>query len=276
MFGFMRSAPPSMPALCGALAACCFATTALANEPHVEGAAQAYADLDFEVCIEEAQASLEGAARRNDRINAYRLLGLCQAALGELESAREAFSNMLAIDPQATLPEGLSPRFTSAYAEAKGALIDNAPLALAVEEEREEGKARVLLVAVTDPMGLIDRVAWVDGDGETSPGLKAASKMEVPVPVDVAVGLVGLDENDGVLTELDLRAKAEPVDPTPPPEVATATEAEGNSNATLMVATGVGAAAVVGAVVAVSAVVAGAMFYTPGRVDLRGSATFAE
>jgi len=135
----------------------------------------------------------------------------------------------------------------------------------------------VLEIQVTDPLSLIDRVAWRDADGQVSPGLKAAPRMEVPVPEEVATHLVALDENDGTVFELDIRPGAEVSPETTPNPIATAEPTGADeSDHTVLVASAAGAAIVVGAVAASAAVITLAMFYEPGRVDLRGTARFQE
>ncbi len=170
----------------------------------LDAARKAYADLAYEVCRTQAAEALEDPATLPERVDAYRLLGLCQAAVGDTDAAREAFVKMVAIQPDAELPKGLSPRFTSSYLEAKGFWLGKKPLELVIEEDRSEGKNRIVRIALKDAAGLIDKITWQDDEGERGPSLKAAERMELELPAEVAVALVALDASGGVVLERSL------------------------------------------------------------------------
>lgn len=251
-----------------------------AHAAAIDAARKAYADLAYEGCRDQAKTALDEPGALADRIDAYRLLGLCHAALGDTEDARAAFTKMITLDPNAELPKGLSPRFTSSYLEAKGALLGSDPLALVLEEDRTEGKKRVVRVAVKDEAGLVDKVAWEDDEGERSPGLKAAERMELELPAEVATKIVGVDERGGVVVELALAG----------PEVASAGPSAGDASASG--ASGdatageedpgagpwlwVGVAAGAGVLLAggAAAAVAGVMLSSPSSVTLESRVVF--
>lgn len=252
-----------------------------AHAAGLDAARKAYADLNYEVCQEEARASLGGPADRTERVDAYRLLGLCQAALGDTEEARDAFTKMLLLDPAAELPKGLSPRFTSSYLEAKGELLDREPLALVIEEERLEGRTRIVRLQVKGADELVDRIAWEDDEGERSSAFKAAERMELELPAEVATKLVGLDDAGGVVVELSLAGpalahEAEPggaaVGSAPgdgPGSVVTDEDAGADTWLWVGVAAGAGVLLAGGA-----AVVAGFMLSPPSRVTLESRVLF--
>lgn len=195
---------PSRP-LSGLLCALVVAAVPVgAHAAALDAARKAYADLAYEACRDQAEAALKAPATLEERVDAYRLLGLCQAALGDTEEARAAFTNMVVLDPSAELPKGLSPRFTSTFLEAKGELLGRDPLALRIEQDRVEGRKRIVRLEVTDEAGLVDKIAWEDDEGERAPGLRAAERMELELPAEVATKLVGLDRAGGVVVELPL------------------------------------------------------------------------
>lgn len=256
---------------------CAFVLVGASSTAHaaaLDAARKAYADLTYEACRDEAKRALLEPSSKEERVEGYRLLGLCQAALEDSEAALDAFVKMLAIDPAAQLPAGLSPRFTSSYLEAKGHWVGTTPLALVVEEDRTEGRKRVVRVAVNDEAGLVDKVTWEDDEGERAPPLKAAERMELEVPADSEVRLLGLDARGGVVTDhlLSGPAQAAVAAADPPSQGAAGAGEEDPGNGMWL---WVGVAAGAGLVVAGgAAAVAGAMLSPPSRVNLESQVVF--
>lgn len=179
--------------------------TARANI-ELEQAEASYQSLEYENCREAAQAALALPGNRLERMSAYRLAGLCHAALGDLEAARESFLHLVALHPGAKLPDGLSPRFASAFLEAKGQLADEGGIRIRLLRTEKVGNSRVIRVEILDPLGDVDRVAYrVAGDTLVSP-IKAAAKMELEVPAEGRIEVVLLDAADGELAILTLKA----------------------------------------------------------------------
>ena len=126
----------------------------------LDDARDAYDGFDYKLCKERVEDALDLPAARAERTEAYKLLGLCHAAEDETDEARAAFITMLAVDPDAKLPDGLSPRFTSSYLEAKGHWLNKTAIGLTTEDERDEGDLRVLTLVVVDKASLVKKVAW--------------------------------------------------------------------------------------------------------------------
>jgi hypothetical protein len=180
----------------------------LAAAPNDLVAAQkAYADVEYARCRDKARAALLLPAARNERVDAYRLLGLCSAAEADSDAARDAFQLMLAIDKDARLPDGLSPRFTSSFREAKGSWVDVVPLALSIENDVVGEGGRTLRVRVQDAADLVEKVAWRSEGGVLSRPLKRADVLELSVPANAAVTVVALDAHGGEVALLELLAK---------------------------------------------------------------------
>lgn len=182
-------------------------------------AQSAYEGLEYERCATEAESALMEPATLPGRVDAYRLLGLCRAALGNADLARDAFVSMLAIDPKARLPDGLSPRFTSSFLEAKGFFVDAEPLELAISSAREEDGARVVVLEVQDALEMITQVAVRDAAG-LRPGLRVARRMELTLPLYDDAEIVALDASDGEVAVLAVPGMASPTaggtgEPTP-------------------------------------------------------------
>lgn len=179
-------------------------------------AQRAYADVDYTKCRDEAAKALQGKGDRPARVDAYRFLGLCHAALGDTESAREAFKKMLAVDKDARLPDGLSPRFTSSFREAKGSFVTGAPLALVVDDETIDGGTKRLRLKVVDDLAMVKNIAWRGAAGSTGGPVRAAPLLELEVPAEVDVTVLALDAAGGEVAGLTLPA-LKPDEPPPPP-----------------------------------------------------------
>ncbi|MFZ9887647.1 MAG: tetratricopeptide repeat protein [Myxococcota bacterium] len=236
----------------------------------VEEARAAYADLDYDSCRQSATAALREPGTLSERVSAYRLLGLCAAALDDGEAALDAFIQMLAIDPTAELPRGVSPRFRSSYLEARGHWGSKPPIALQLEADHTEGKRRVVRLRVIDEAGLIDRIAWQDDEGERAPALKSAPRMELEVPAELLLTVVALDARSGVVAELVLPTN-EPVPVAAQTQAATETDPTDASGVWLWTSVGVGTALVV---LGGGAAVAAALLAPPARVDLQSTVVF--
>lgn len=183
---------------------CHIAQTAQADP--LADAQRAYAEVNYPRCRDDAERSLQGAGDRGARATAYRYLGLCQAALNDLDGAREAFRRMLAIDKDARLPEGLSPRFTSSYREARGSLVTAVPLALIVEQETIDGGTRSVRLKVVDELALVQQIGWRGAAGSTGGPVRTASLLELELPAEVDVTVFALDAAGGTIAELALPA----------------------------------------------------------------------
>jgi hypothetical protein len=246
----------------------------LAAEPAAEllDAQKAYRDVEYTRCRNKAAAALQVPGTRAERVDAHRLLGLCSAALGDTDAGREAFSHMLAIDPDAKLPMGLSPRFTSAYREAKGAWLGAAPLALTLEKEEllPDGGRRVR-IRVEDKAALVARITW-RAAGDDAPPKKAARLLELEVPATVDVTVVALDAGGGEVAVLLLPATKSPGSAlAPDPGATAANEADEDSAWPLVVGVAVGGVVVVGGI---AGAVAWALLAPPERVTLRTDVIF--
>jgi len=90
------------------------------RESHLEAAERALDDLDFH----SARDRLDAALRSGDNTAAslhriYLLAGIVDATFGDRKAALRSFEHALAIDPNGSLPEGLAPKITAPFAEAR-------------------------------------------------------------------------------------------------------------------------------------------------------------
>jgi hypothetical protein len=264
--------PARLLSLCLALGcATSLGAAAAAAAPALAQARGAYGELNYEACRKQARAALGEPGAGDERVEAYRLLGLCEAALGETEAAKEAFVTMLGIDPGAALPAGLSPRFTSSYLEAKDHWLGKEPLGFTLESDDTEGRTRTVRFSLSDPLDLVTQVSWDDEEGERAPPVAAAERMELELPAERARRLVALDAAGGAVAVLALPPRAPPpgqaTEVSPPTAEA---EAEGGVPWLWVGAAAGGGALLFGAVAAVTTV----LLLPPRAVPLRSEIVF--
>lgn len=248
----------------------------VAAVPDLEAAQKAYVDVDYARCRDKAQAALLQPATLKERVDAWRLSGLCAAATGDTDGAREAFRMMLAIDGNAKLPEGLSPRFTSSFREAKGSWVGTTPLALSIASEEVGKDARTVRVKIDDEAELVSKIAWKGPSGTLSAPVKKAPQVELELPNGVDVVVVALDKAQGEVATLTLPARktdtSSPLDEKPKADADKVVDEDGGGSLGVVVGASVAAIVVVGA----AAVVAGVLFSPPQKVNLKTDVVFAE
>ena len=249
-----------------ALVFCLLAAAPAAAEGPLAQAQRAYTAVEYGKCKDEAQRALDEPGDRSSRLDAWRLLGLCQAALGDIDAAREAFKRMLAVDWTAKLPEGLSPRFTSSFREAKGSFGGVAPLSLTVADTQVDGGTRIVKLKITDELELVHKIAWRGAAGSTGGPVRTAPLLQLELPSEVDVTVTALDKVGGELAVLELTAEKTEEAP-PPPE-------EGEQGGFPWLGVGIGA----GVVLVAAAAAGGAAFVLlqPQVVTLKSDVAFGE
>lgn len=125
-----------------------------AASPQLEEARALLADLDYEGTLRALQQALLSGKNAPDEIRSvYRLLGEVHASLGNAAEAERFFRNWLALDPDATLPAGSSPKLIAPLVAAQAYMSTRKPLAVRCEPTRQ-GTGLTLDVAA-DPTELI-------------------------------------------------------------------------------------------------------------------------
>jgi hypothetical protein len=237
----------------------------------LDAAKRAYTEVDYPRCRDKAVASLASAGTRDDRIDAHRLHGLCAAALGETEEAREAFVLMLAIDRAARLPEGLSPRFTSSFREARGSMLGKEPLALSIENSTVDEGRRIVRLRLTDDHNLVRTITTTTEAQTTPTAVKPSAVFEINVPTAVDVTIRAFDAGNGEVIRLlvpkETSEKISVIDESKPPPVV-----EEDSSSGLFVLGGIAAGVLL---VGAGAGVFAAFFLPPQSVALKSGIAFA-
>ncbi len=147
----------------------------------------------------------------------YRLSGIIAGSYGNPDAAKAHFARWLALDPDASLDPGVSPRISEPFAEAQDAMREREPLrveGLGLEDDRA-----VALVVQADPLGM---VAGAMARFETPSGERrrvrrsGESPYVLPLPQGLSnvVTVVALDRHGNHLAELSWR----PEQPAPADE----------------------------------------------------------
>ncbi len=100
---------------------CSLSSHAAAQSDPLAAAEAALADVNFPDVLRLARAALEGGGLSPERLaRAYELIGLANSAEGNSEPAREAYTRLLALAPDADPARDLAPRLRSPFLEARG------------------------------------------------------------------------------------------------------------------------------------------------------------
>jgi hypothetical protein len=132
---------------------------------NLDQAQQAIDNIDYEAARNFVGMALDsGGLALADHLRALRIAGEVEAALGNDAGAREHFATWIYLDPKAKLADGLSPKITAPFDEARaatGALVIDVALA------RGDDGVRVTLVT-SDPLAMVHGFEASGGGAETS------------------------------------------------------------------------------------------------------------
>lgn len=233
-------------------------TPDIAGDP-LAAAQAAYSEIDFEGTLRYARNALRrGGYGPRQMARIYEFIGMSAAAIEQEELSRDAYTRLLALDPEFQLDEGLSPRFRGPYLEARGFWAARSDgLEVQVIFARSRGALRI---DSTDPlqMGQILRVlSRLEGEfefNEFREPLSPQTYVEIPGSIEsprVEYVVQILDENGNRLFEIGNEDAPEVAGrPIGGPEIVD----EPRSRAWLWAVIGVGAAAVVAGIVATAVV----------------------
>ncbi len=124
---------------------------------HLERAEAAYEQIELEETLVHAVRALrEGNNSRRQLARIYELIGIAAAALDRPDQAREAYTRMLALNPDAQVDRNLSPQMRSPFLEARGYWMSRAESldAQAVYLERRG----VVRVTLSDPLDMAEEI----------------------------------------------------------------------------------------------------------------------
>lgn len=155
-----------------------------AEEATLARAEAAYLDVDFESTKALAHDALHaGGHEAADTLRLYTLLGIASSALGEDDAAREAFSRVIALDPQGHLDKTLSPKLRAPYLEVRGQLMARGDLPAL--DGRVTNDTGALRLEVVDPTA-IGRAIEVSYRAERSASFTTVKLLTAPAKLGPA------------------------------------------------------------------------------------------
>jgi hypothetical protein len=120
-----------------AILLCLLPLTVWAAEPSpdMERATQLFKQMNYRGALKVAQKMLKSSeSEPGDLVSAYRIQGLCFAALGRSSRAVQSFKKLLAIDPTFRLSRDISPKLTPPFKKALRLAGDLDPIGLVHQE----------------------------------------------------------------------------------------------------------------------------------------------
>lgn len=178
----------------------------------VTRAQRAMAQLDFERAIQHLErAEATGRNGREQLLVIYRSLGESRAALGRAGEAETDFRRLLALDPDAELPPGSSPKLTAPFGAARESMRGRQPLAARCERRGQDG---AVLSVLSDPVDLVRGARPVRADGGDLPGAatragRSRIALAIPPGAPTPLACAVLDRHDNELLRAPLTSPGE-------------------------------------------------------------------
>lgn len=136
--------------------------------PALDRAREALDELEYRAAYDALDEALEaGTNTRAEMIEIYRLRGEVAASLGNTDDAVRAFESLLALDPDARLADGVSPKIGKPFATARRKAADRGALALDCEITAHD-PTTVVVTARQNQLGLA--VTGILGDDDDAAG----------------------------------------------------------------------------------------------------------
>jgi hypothetical protein len=103
--------------------------------PDMEKATQLFKQMNYRGALKVAQKMLKSPeSEPDDLVSAFRIQGLCYAALGRSSKAVQSFKKLLAIDPSFRLSRDISPKLTPPFKKALRLAGNLDPISLVHQE----------------------------------------------------------------------------------------------------------------------------------------------
>ena len=178
----------------------------------LDKAEQLTAEMKYGSALKVAAKVLRSAdSGPEDLAAAYRIQGMCFAALGQGKKARRAFDRLLSIDPEHQLSKRVSPKLRQPFDAALAAAKEKKPIGLRHEVPAlpETLSGLELSVLLDDRLKMVKeiRVSYSLGDGPAEEHVwkvkgAGAYKFQLPEEVDASqliYHFVGVNRHGGVL-----------------------------------------------------------------------------
>jgi len=137
---------------------------AWAGANHLERANRLFRSTEYKKALEQLKSVLESSsAQPSELMEAYRLSGLCNAALGISSKSEYDFLRLLILNPSFRLPESVSPKLRPPFQKALVKLSKMGALKLKSPKIRKlsPGKWKVQLSLTSDPLRMAQAIRLV-------------------------------------------------------------------------------------------------------------------
>jgi hypothetical protein len=149
------------------------------------------------------QALKQGGSRPDQLVEIYRLSAATAAVLGANDLAEQYYRRMLALDPDASLPQDASPRLREPFVAAQAFMAAQQRF-----EARATRSAKGIEVSIIDPLGMVVAVGTLEAGELRNKQPFAAQSITLP---DVGDEVVALDEHGNFLRVIELPSRADPL-----------------------------------------------------------------
>lgn len=135
-----------------------------------------------------AEAVHAGASGPAELADIYRLSGVIAGSYGDEDGAARAFRRWLALEPEAALEEGVSPRIAEPFERARAEMAGEP--AIAIDAYLIDGDRRVAVMAIADPLEMVEGASahFRTEDGVTR---SAREVGDSPYAIDLPLGVRG-------------------------------------------------------------------------------------
>jgi tetratricopeptide (TPR) repeat protein len=156
-----------------------------------------FKQMNYRGALKIAQRALKSSeSEPEDLVSAYRIQGLCLAAMGKEGKAVQSFKRLLAIDPSFRLSRDISPKLMPPFKKAVRVVADLDPISLVHQEPDLPDSLAGLALKVTiqsDPFKMIETIRLQYQAGGiwrqvTASDVKAPGSVTMVLPDDLEEG----------------------------------------------------------------------------------------
>ena len=169
------------------------------SQTSLEKAESAFEAMDVEAAERLYKEALKGPGSLQERISTWKGLGVARAIMGNEKGARESFTRLLLLQPDATIDESMGPKISRPFQMAKKALAFKSNR-LSVERAFDGEVRAVLKEDVPWAKKVVLHVQDGLGEWKTVEALSFETARVLTQPSNRALAwAVAFDENDGEL-----------------------------------------------------------------------------
>ena len=144
----------------------------------------AFDDLEFEEASGLFRQALASPGSLDERIRAYRGLGLCLAYLGDAAGAQRMFETLLVLDPAAKVNTSLGPKIARPFEAARKA-VKKSKASLAVVRDERSGQVSATLSGLLPAADVVELRVEARSEVGRDQSLRDQAHASAPVRIEV-------------------------------------------------------------------------------------------